>query len=367
MAEAVAAGMRSNKPESWTGQYAVYAETWKTANTQPELLSDAQLSELNTFMQSLRKADQLYYFSQNPENAKIILTDFLVQFVPGSITREAAAGMSVDDLENLVYSQNEYLRQFLELRYRALTGEETQLTPIEKIIMETDPNGNVLSHQEWENQKPAGTGVYGMWVQHVKDFIKNNNFIRVNFPYTIAMYGRTNLNGVELVRHGAFVGNDPMNADFAGYGKERDGVYNTYWIMKDTSGRAFLHTYIVAVDENNPITIPEGSTVLGGFGTSEDHTIMSGISPELSVTTLFAVDKDAFSEFITQLTVDTLKAWHAWPPFAVKLYPGNIIMPGGVASNIYDPVTGLLIISNEVGGPKSGYIFFGTDFHNPYP
>ncbi len=357
LAEAVAAGMHSNDPETWTGQYAQYTEWLKNASN-PELVPDAQLNELNVFMQSLRKADQLYYFSQNPENAKIILTDFLVQFVQGSITREVAAAMTVEDLETLAYSQNEYQRQFLELRYRAMTQEEAILSPTEMMYAETDPNGKIIYHEEWDHGQPAGVGFYGMWVNNSRLYSKYPDSTVAHVPYTIPMFGRN------VIRTGALLG-DAMVADLAGYGKSRDGLYYTYWIMKDTSGKIYLHIYLVVTDANNPIDLPEGNICLGA---SNATGTVDQPCQALKLTTLFAVDKDAFNEFRTQLTGDVLKSWLQWPPYVAKIFSGGVALPViGYASQFFDPETGLMIIGSEVEGLKQGYIFFGTDLHNPWP
>lgn len=359
LTEAVASGLRINNPDTWTGQYAQYAEWYRNAS-HPELVSDAQLSELNTFMQNGRKADQLRYFAQNPENAKIILTDFLVQFVPGSITREAAAGMTVEDLETIAYSQNEYLRQFLELRYHALTGEETLLSPSEITFGETDPNGNIIFHGTWENGEPSSDGFYGKWVNQADKFRTRPGTHPMDLTYSIPMFGR------DVVRTGP-VFSSPIIVDLAGYGKAREGAYYIYCIMKDLSGKSYIHTYMVATDVNNPVVIPEGSAVVGAFGTNEDHWNIVGRSRELRLTTLIAVDNNSFGEYRKQLTLDVLKSWLRWPPAPVTIYTGGIFLPTGTAEEFFDPVTGVEIIGSEAGGHKLGYLLFTTNLQNPYP
>lgn len=361
-AEAVISqGAKLNDVSTWTGEAAEYAEWYKNASN-PDLVSAAQLNELTTFMQNGRKLDQLRYFAQNPENAKIILTDFLVQFVPGSITRETAANMTVADLENLAYSQSEYLRQFLELRYHALTGEETLLSPLEIIFGETDPNGNIIFHGTWEQGKPSSDGFYGKWV-NIADKLRKlpPDSPPMNLTYSIPMFGR------DVVRMGP-VASSPIIADLAGYGKAREGAYYIYCIMKDMSGTSYIHTYLVATDVNNPVVIPEASTVVGSFGTNENIWNSIGYSPrELKLTTLIAVDNNSFNDFRKQLTLDVLKSWLRWPPAPVTIYTGGIRLPAGTADEFFDPVTGVEIIGSEVGGQKQGYLLFTTNLQNPYP
>ena len=358
LTEAVAAGLRTNNPDTWTGQYATYAQWYKNASN-PDIVSDAQLNELNMFMQNGRKADQLRYFSENPDNAKIILTDFLVQFVPGSITREAAANMSVADLENLAYSQNEYLRQFLELRYHALTGEETLFAPKEIKDNETNPKSCPLFHRTGEPGNPVWNGFYGMWVNNAPTFLKNaESLTNDEIVFHHDMFGR------QTERCG-FLAGDDIAADFMGYGKKSgsDGIYYTHWLVKDAKGVPFLHTYLVVTDPNYAISIPTGSHVLGSFNGLD--TVDSGsIHRDISLTTGFAYINGNNRQ---QLTLDILKQFHTWPPGIVKIESGSISMPGGGNANqFFDPETGLMIIGSEVGASFNGFLYFGTDV-NPWP
>lgn len=358
LTEAVAAGLRINNPDTWTGQYAQYAQWYKNAS-HPELVSDAQLSELNTFMQNGRKADQLRYFAQNPENAKIILTDFLVQFVPGSITREAAAGMTVEDLESLAYSQNEYLRQFLELRYHALTGEETLFSPKEIMDNETNPKSCPLFHRTGEAGNPVWNGFYGYWVNNAPSYLKYPNADTANkVKFHIDMYGR-------YTERCGFLGGDNIAADFMGYGRKygNDGIYYTHWLVKDENGRPFLHTYLVVTDPNYAIVIPEDSHALGSYGQKGDTIDTQKINRSVTLTTGYAYINGNNRQ---QLTLDILKQFHSWPPGIVKIASGGIAMTGGYADQFFDPETGLMIIGSEVGASFNGFLYFGNDF-NPWP
>lgn len=356
LTDAVAAGLRINNPDSWTGQYAVYANWYRNAHN-PELVSDAQLDMLTTFMQNGRTKDQLRYFSENPDNAKIILTDFLVQFVPGSITREAAQAMSVADLENLAYSQNEYLRQFLELRYHALTGEETLFASKETMSNETDPKSCVFYHEEWKDGKLAGNGAYGMWVRTISAYLKYPDAVGPpGYKFHINMYGKnTERCGV--------LGGDVMVADFMGYGKKSDGVYFTHWLMKDENGKPYLHTYLVVTDPNYAMHIPAGSPVLGATPVQNGIDSLV-INRDVALTTGYAYKNDNIRE---QITLDILKQFHRWPPVYTAITSGAIaISGGGYVDQLFDPETGLMIIGSPVGEAVRGYISFG-DGVNPWP
>lgn len=356
-AEAVISqGAKLNDVSTWTGEAAEYAEWYKNASN-PDLVSAAQLNELTAFMQSGRKTDQLRYFAENPENAKIILTDFLVQFVPGSITREAAAGMTVADLENLAYSQSEYLRQFLELRYHALTGEETLFSPKEIMDNETDPKSCPLYHSEWKDGKLVGNGAYGMWVNNASTFLKRQDFVTNDkMVFHIDMYGRP------TERHG-YLSGDVIAADYVGYGKKSDGVYFTHWLVKDNAGVPYLHTYLVVTDPNFAIRIPSGSHVLGSF-TGADAIDSGVINRDVFLTTQYAYKNDNIRQ---QLTLDILRQFHTWPPQVSGLTPGAISMPsGGYASEFFDSETGLMIVGSEVNAIFNGYINF-NDLVNPWP
>lgn len=355
LAEAVKIGMRANTPETWTGQYAQYAEWLKNAS-HPELVTEAQLNELNVFMQNSRKADQLNYFSQNPDNAKIILTDFLVQFVSGSITREAAAAMSLEDLEKSAYSQSEYQRQFLEVVYKARIGEQVSFSPLEDIAILRNKDAVFAYEENVGRDGLHGSGRYGMWVGGDKKSEESKTW-----SYPATLYGRSSINNESIVLEGVWLGKD-IRADYAGHQQQfgQEGIHKTYYILRNAAGQAFLYVFEVAVDAQHPVVIPQGSRVLGGFGTNAGENFY-GISPELTMVSLYADGNDTHGYQIVPLTASVLDDMLGWPPRSVKISTGvEFLSTGGTASQFFNPVDGMPIILSQVGvnSTKGGHVTF---------
>jgi len=114
--------------------------------------------------------------------------------------------------------------------------------------------------------------------------------------------------------------------------------------------------------------IPSGSTVLGIDSTN--HSGVFTTTRDVALTTRYAVDKDAYREFRKQLTPEILTDWLAWPPFRAKIHTGYVaMMPAGIPNQFFDSQNGLMVIGSEVGGGdhRMGYLFFGTNAHNPWP
>ncbi len=368
--ELVTAGATANDPESWkkTAEGAAYYEIFENASN-PTLSTDKKLMELDQFIDAMRRADMEQFLATNPDAARAALAAFARSgLVKGSPTEAEVIAMTPQELREFHGALTQKDRVFLEIVRRAMAKEDLVLSPVEIIAMETDPKGNVPYgvNVTRGRLKEGAPGYYGMWVNHSEKYMQPGAWSPMDIPYTIPMFGRTHFNGKELVRKGALLG-DLIVSDLVGIARLPEGKTGAVILLKDFDGTLYLHVYETVLDTDTPVVIPKGSVVLGSTGPANDNVPYPTIR-DVSLATLYAVDKNNYDEFIHPLTREILYNRLQWPPYWATIYSGYVqMMPAGNPSQFFDPNNGLMIIGSEVDGLQRGNLTFFTNGFNPWP
>jgi len=363
--EAVKAGATANAPDTWAGTaLEEYRTTFENASN-PDIATDAKLDELDAMLTVVRRADMEQFLAAQPDAATAVLAAFARSgLMKGGPAEADVTAMTPEQLQEFNARLSSHDRRLLEVVRRAMAKENIVLSPVEIISMETDINGLVPYAVNVKRGVliDGAPGYYGMWVNHSDEFPDDMSTLR---PYAIPMFGRTTVHGKDIIRRDILT-SDTIRGDVVGIARLPQGKTGVVMLLKDFDGTPYLHTYEVALNPDQPVVIPSGSTVLGIDSTN--HSGVFTTTRDVALITRYAVDKDAYNEFVMQLTPEILNNWLAWPPFMVKIYTGYVPMrPAGLVSQFFDPDNGLVVIGSEVDGLRMGYLFFGTDAHNPWP
>ena len=366
VAEAVAAGATANAPDTWVGTaLEKYRTMFENANN-PAITTDAKLDALDAMIHILRRADMEQFLATQPDAATAVLATFARSgLMKGGPAEADVIAMTPEQLQEFNARLSSHDRRLLEVVRRAMAKENIVLSPVEIISMETDINGLVPYAVNVKRGVliDGAPGYYGMWVEH-SDLLPDD--MSTFSSYAIPMFGRTTVHGKEIIRRDIMAG-DTIRGDVVGIARLPQGKTGVVMLLKDFDGTPYLHTYEVALDPDRPVVIPSGSTVVGLRGPANPSSVYT-TTRDVVLTTRYAVDKDAYREFRKQLTPEILTDWLAWPPFRAKIHTGYVaMMPAGMPSQFYDPDNGLMVIGSEVDGFRMGYLFFGTDAHNPWP
>ena len=369
--ELIRAGALANDPESWqkTAEGAAYYDIFENAST-PAIATDKKLTELDAFVTDLRRADMEQWIATDPGAAGATLAAFARSglMMNGSPQEAEILAATAGSLTEFNASLTPKERLLLELVKNAFAKEATLLSPVEIMAMETDPNGNVPFGVNVRQGRliEGSPGWYGMWTSHSEQYMQPGAWNAMDIPYSIPMFGRTHFNGKELVRKGALLG-DAIIGDFVGIATLPQGKTGAVILLKNFDGTPYLHTYETVLDTDEPVMIPQGSPVLGSQYQKPLWDNPYPAPHDVALTTMYAVDKDSYKEFIKQLTPEILFNWLQWPPYLVKIYSGAVsLKPAGYMSQFFDPGNGLMVIGSTPDS-RYGYLFFGTDSRNLWP
>lgn len=365
------AGARLGGFEGWADiqTAAEYYNLYRNS-ANPERVTDEDLERLDSFVHEMRRLTFIEAVSTQFDAAKQALVETSKNaMVPGVRLPEEIEALDQAGLVQYYESLNlsPKGRRLTDEILALMTGRDQFITPTEVMTMERDRNGQVLFASNVTRGKVTGSGYYGFFERGSQDYVQNGPEYApmISETYTIPMFGRN------VSRVGVNPGNDPLMADYVGRfplpHTSLNGLWGVLLWMKTPDGKIYEHAFAAAT---RSFTISAGSLVFGMYGTNDDiWRYKSVLAQNLPVETRIAVDKDNYTEFIMPLAPESLQAWAGWPPFGVKIYPGYIQLDERVSA-FFDPETGLQVISSSTSRIPigyNGYLFFGTDFHNPWP